>query len=64
MATRLELDAVTFRCTHSQCGENFEKSLGELAGAVEAYCPRCGTAADVDDDSQLRAHSWTPKESA
>ena len=64
MATRLELDAVTFRCTHSHCGEIFEKSLTELAGAVEAYCPRCGTAADDGDNNHLQANSWSSKKSA
>ena len=53
MTVRFDLDFVTFRCKHPECGEIFEKSSRDLAGADEAICPRCGTAARLSDESEL-----------
>lgn len=53
MTASFDLDFVAFHCKHSECGEVFEKSLGDLAGTDEAICPRCGTAAHIGAENHL-----------
>ena len=55
MAVSFDLDFITFRCKHPKCGEIFEKSLSDLAGADEVICPRCGTAARSQKENHFLA---------
>lgn len=55
MAADFNMDIVIFRCAHAHCGEVFEKSLDDLAGLDEIFCPRCGTPAPVGGEMQLLA---------
>lgn len=64
MAASFDLDFVTFHCKHSKCGEIFEKSLGDFAGADEVICPRCGTAVRIGEENRLLAAAGTPDEAA
>ena len=64
MAVSFDLDFVTFHCKHSQCGEVFEKSLRDLAGADEVICPRCGTAARIGEEDHLPAAAGGPDTAA
>lgn len=64
MAESFDLDFVTFRCKHSECGEIFEKSLSDFAGAVDVFCPRCGTAARIGDENHLLAAARASEEGA
>ena len=64
MAVSYDLDFVTFRCTHPKCGEIFEKSVSEFAGAEEVYCPRCGTAARIGEENHILAAARAPEKEA
>ena len=55
MAVSFDLDFITFRCKHPKCGEIFEKSPGDIAGADEVICPRCGTAAQISEENHFLA---------
>lgn len=55
MTVAFDLDFVTFRCRHPKCAEIFEKSADEIAKSDEVICPRCGTAASVDEDNPILA---------
>ena len=60
MAVSFDVDFITFRCKHPKCGEVFEKSLGEIAGAEEVICPRCGTAAQISEENHILAAAKAP----
>ena len=64
MAAGFDLDFITFRCKHPKCGEIFEKSLGDLAGAEEVICPRCGTAAQIGEENHLLAAAKVAEKAA
>lgn len=55
MVADFDMEVVILHCVHSQCGEVFEKSLDDLAGADEVYCPRCGTPAAIGEETQRLA---------
>ena len=61
MGLSFDLNFVTFRCKHPKCGEIFEKSLSDLAGADEVICPRCGTAARIGEENHLLAAAKAPE---
>lgn len=64
MTARFDLDFVIFRCKHPKCGEIFEKSLRDLAGVDEVFCPRCGTATRIGEENHLLAAARAPEEGA
>jgi len=47
-----ELLSLKLHCTSRDCGQSFQKIIGQLAGRAAITCPRCNKPVDLGEHAQ------------
>lgn len=47
-----ELLSLKLHCTSPDCGQSFQKVIGQLAGRAAIACPRCNKPVDLGEHAQ------------